>query len=53
MSLQRKRVMGFEVRFKFKEELICVAGPLQHFFFVHRIVEQVVGTMGSYPTLTM
>ena len=47
MSLQRRRVLGFEVRFKFKEELICVAGPLQHFFLVNRIVEQVVGTVGS------
>ena len=47
MSLQHKRVLGFEVRFKFKAELFCVAGPLQHFFFVNRIVEQVGGTVGS------
>ena len=46
MSLQRRCVLGFEVGFKFKEELICVVGLLEHFFFVNRIVEQVVGIVG-------
>jgi hypothetical protein len=36
-----------EVRFTSNEELICVAAPLQHFFFVNRIAEQVVGIVGS------
>ena len=47
VGLQRRRVLGFEVRFKLNEELICVAHLLHHFFFVNSIAEQVVRTIKS------